>query len=267
MYYILIDWRYSGEFFLETEFKKRCIDYKVLDIPNYDVQERTTKIGSLKIYYKYMVLAHKAVKESTTKDIIVCWNFTTSIAVGWMCRFLNKKRKIVALNIIAPPYKGFIGTFRNKLFSSVMRKDGFVITVNSSEYIARYSKQFNISGEKFNVLHDPFVPTSDLCQFSPGQNFVFCGGEAHRDWETLFAAATLVPDIKFVCVARKKFYNKSLNTPENLSLLFDVDYSIFYSKMRESSLVVIPLSTTLPAGLIVLLNAASLAKPDRKSVV
>lgn len=203
-----------------------------------------------------MVLAHKAVKESNKDDIIICWNFTTSIAVGWICRFLNKERRIIALNIIALSLKGFIGTFRNKLFSSVMRKSYFVITVNSSELIARYSKQFNISETKFNVLHDPFISTPDLCQFSPGQNFVFCGGEAHRDWETLFAAAALIPEIRFVFIARKIFYKKSFRILGNVSLLFKVDYSIFYSKMRESSLVVIPLSTNIPAGLIVLLNAA-----------
>lgn len=44
MYYIFIDWKYSGEFFLETEFKKKGLDYKVLDIPNYDVNSAPQKL-------------------------------------------------------------------------------------------------------------------------------------------------------------------------------------------------------------------------------
>lgn len=47
-----------------------------------------------------------------------------------------------------------------------------------------------------------------------GNGNVFCGGEAMRDWKTLFKAALLLPDTKFVAIARKKYFDNKLIIPE-----------------------------------------------------
>jgi len=262
MYIILVDWKYSKGFFLERFFESKSISFKVFDIPDYKTEERNTKIGGFKIYLKYIKLAYKAVKASNKNDdVIICWNFTTSIAVGCVCKILNKNRKIIGLNIIAPPLKGIMEPLRNKLFNYVMKIDSFLVTVNSAEYIDEYSNRFNISNTKFKVLHDPFDSSSVLSHFKPLRSYVFCGGEAHRDWKTLFCAAKLTPEIPFICIAREKYFDKSIKVPDNVHLLFDVDYSVFYTKMQEATLVVIPLNSILPAGLIILLKAAAYAKP------
>jgi len=82
-----------------------------------------------------------------------------------------------------------------------------------------------------------------------------------RDWETLFKACEEIPQIKFVCIARKKYFNQSLKIPGNVELHFDTDHDTFFNFMRNSSIVLIPLKSQLPTGLIVLLESALMQKP------
>jgi glycosyltransferase involved in cell wall biosynthesis len=261
MYIILVDWIDNGDFFLHKELLKTKIEHKIIGIPDYNINDRVTKIGSIRLYFKYLKLAFKAVKQSTNKDVIVCWNFTTSIAVGIVCIISKRQRKIIGLNIIAPPLKGILEKLRNTIFGSIMRNQNFLITVNSKEYIKDYGKRFNIKDIKFQILNDPFLDSENLLKFSAKQSFIFCGGEAHRDFETLFLAAKRLPDIQFVCIARRKFFSSSIDKPDNVELFFDTTHSFFYEKMNQCSLVAITLNSTLPCGLIILLKAASLGKP------
>lgn len=261
MYIILVDWVDNGDFFLHKELLKKKIEHQIIDIPDYNIKDRVTKIGSIRLYFKYLKLAFKAVKQSTNKDVIICWNFTTSIAVGIVCFILKRQSKILGLNIIAPPQKGVIEIVKNRLFGAIMRRQNFLITVNSKEYIKDYGKRFNISDSKFRVLNDPFLDSENFLKFTTKQSFVFCGGEAHRDFETLFLAAQRLPDIKFICIARLKFFNSAIEKPDNVELFFDTSPSFFYEKMNQCSIVAIPLNSSLPCGLIILLKAASMGKP------
>jgi glycosyltransferase involved in cell wall biosynthesis len=142
-----------------------------------------------------------------------------------------------------------------------MSMPSFIITVNSEHYIGEYSKRFRVQDNKFFVLTDPGQPRSQLQTLITENSFVFTGGEAKRDWETLFKSCRMLPVIKFVCIARKKYFNMFLEIPQNVELLFDTDSETFYDYMRNSSIVVIPLKSLSPAGLIVLLDAAIMNKP------
>jgi glycosyltransferase involved in cell wall biosynthesis len=138
--------------------------------------------------------------------------------------------------------------------------DNYFITVNSEQYIRDYALRFKISVKKFFLLNDPFQE-KDIREFKYQRSYIFVGGEAQRDWDTLFQAAQHLPEIKFVCVARKKYFKSNLFIPSNVTLLFDLDSKSFYEYMDNSSIVVIPLKSELPAGLIILLKAASMRKP------
>jgi glycosyltransferase involved in cell wall biosynthesis len=224
------------------------------------MKDREKKYRVLFLYFKYLQLAHRALNRSNENDILICWNFTTSIACGFLCKILNKKRIILALNIIAHNRKGIGETFRRMIFSPVMNKNSYFITVNSQQYIAEYSKRFNVKGDKFFVLNDP-IQSNEIKEFDYNQSYIFVGGEAMRDWETLFKSCASIPQINFICIARKKNFNHSLLIPDNVKLFFDTDDKTFYDYMAKSSLVIIPLKSQLPSGLIILLRAALMQKP------
>lgn len=258
---LLVDWAKKTPFFLENGFAERDIDYKVFDIPDYTMKDRIEKFGVINLYYKYTKLAFRAVQASTASDIIICWNFTTSIATGIACKILRKKRRILGLNIIAPGRTGILNSFRNNLFRLVMRSPDFYITINSNSYISEYSKRFKLPETKFHVLHDSIHPTNFPDKSDYEGDYIFCGGEAKRDWETLFKACRLTPDINYICIARKKFFSHELEIPSNVQMFFDLDEKQFNDYMRRSAIVALPLNSAVPAGLIVLLNAALLKKP------
>lgn len=257
---ILVDWKEEGNFFLPHEFSKLGITLQVFDIPNYNMKDRIKKHRIFFLYIKYIKLAFRALLGSKKNELIICWNFTTSIALGYLCKIFRKQRKILALNIIAHKKSKILEIFRRLIFSPVMKMDNYFITVNSEQYIRDYALRFKISVKKFFLLNDPFQE-KDIREFKYQRSYIFVGGEAQRDWDTLFQAAQHLPEIKFVCVARKKYFKSNLFIPSNVTLLFDLDSKSFYEYMDNSSIVVIPLKSELPAGLIILLKAASMRKP------
>jgi glycosyltransferase involved in cell wall biosynthesis len=259
--HILVDWQNSERFFLKKELSEMGDICVIYDIPNYTMKDRTIRLRIFNLYFKYVQLAFRAFKNSTDNDVLICWNFTTSIALGYLCKIYKQKRIIIALNIIAHPRNGMIDKLRQWIFQPVMNMPSYYITVNSELYIEEYSHRFKVAQEKFHVLSDPIqVHEDNLNHFSKG-NYIFVGGEAQRDWETLFQASEYLPEISFVCIARKKYFNHNLVVPINMKLIFDTDEEMFYDYMKHSNLVIIPLKSHLPSGLIILLRAAMMLKP------
>nr|WP_319267521.1 glycosyltransferase [uncultured Draconibacterium sp.] len=257
---ILIDWKKEKPFFLQEELKNLGFDVEIFDIPNYNYKDRSVKYRIVFLYLKYLKLALRAVKNTKNDDLIICWNFTTSIALGYICKLLFKKRKIMALNIIAHSRTPIAEKLRKKIFQPVMNMKNYFISVNSEYYIDSYVNRFDVARNKFFILNDPIQSTQTI-PFKPTSSYVFVGGEAQRDWETLFKACEANLNIKFICVARKKYFDSTLTIPSNVKLLFDVPHEHFYELMKESTIVTIPLKSQLPAGLIILLKAAVMNKP------
>ncbi len=260
MYHILIDWKKTEDFFIEKSFIEQGIDCQLHDIPNYSMKDRTKTYRVFFLYYKYLQLAYRVIKKSKENDVLICWNFTTSIACGYICKIFRKRRVILGLNIIAHRRNRFIDMVRKIIFFPILNNPNFFLTVNSPLYIDDYSKRFNVKKEKFFILNDP-IPSSEIQPFNYGNSYIFVGGEAQRDWETLFNACYHVPQIKFVCIARKKYFDHSLKIPSNVELYFDTNQKTFNDYMRNACMVIIPLKSKLPCGLIILLEASLMQKP------
>jgi len=260
MNHILVDWKKEGEFFIEKEFAKMGVDCKLHVIQNYSMKDRIKAYRIIFLYFKYLQFTYRAIVNSKDNDVLICWNFTTSIACGYLCKILHKKRIVLGLNIIARERNLISETIRRLIFSPLMNSDNYYITINSSIYIDDYCRRFKVNKDKFFVLNDP-ISTSEINDFNYKESYIFVGGEVERDWETLFKACEEIPQIKFVCIARKKYFNQSLKIPGNVELHFDTDHDTFFNFMRNSSIVLIPLKSQLPTGLIVLLESALMQKP------
>lgn len=257
---ILVDWKNKKNFFLQEELNKHGFKSVVFDIPDFEIRDRTIKHRIVILYFKYLKLAYRTLVNSNENDIVICWNFNTAIALGYLCRLFGKKRKIVALNIIAHKKNIIFETLRRWICSPIMKMKHCYITVNSKQYVEDYARRFRVSIKKFFVLHDP-VQTQRKTPYQFRDSYVFCGGEAQRDWESLFTAAEQLPEMKFVCIARRKYFDPQLSPPANVELHFDTDYDTFFHYMRNASIVAIPLKSELASGLIILLEAALMSKP------
>ncbi len=257
---MLVDWKETGDFFLYREMQKAGFEVRLIDLPYYTMRDRTVRLRIFLLYFKYLLQAFKVIRLSTPDDIIVCWNFTTGIGVGFIARLLFRKRCILAVNMIAHFSSKVVSFIRYIVFHSAMSWPGFYLTVNASDYISLNAKRFNISKKNFFVLHDPVKNRFDFAVDVRDDRYVFTGGEAQRDWRIFFDMAQQLPDISFTGVARKKFFDSELVVPANVDMRFDLDYERFSQLMAAATLVVLPLVSTFPCGLIVIGDAGLMKK-------
>ena len=237
-------------------------NYKTEAVPmNSSLKNRTVSWRESILLYKYINVSIKTISKSTAEDVIISGNFIVGAFISFFCKISNIKRTIVSLNMISHD-KGFIKrAVRKIIYNTAFTYPKFFITVNSKELIESYSAIYSIKKNNFFVLEDPILNYYEVSRYKPGNGTVFCGGEAMRDWKTLFNAAKLLPDINFTAIARKIHFDTTLKVPKNVTLYFDKDYNFFYDRLKESSVVAMPLSTTAPAGLIVMIRSAMLSKP------
>ncbi|MDB5277765.1 MAG: hypothetical protein JWR61_2720 [Ferruginibacter sp.] len=225
------------------------------------MKNRTVSWRRIILYYKYIQVAIASIQKSKQDDLIIAQNFVIGAWTGFFCKLLGIKRTILSLNMISHD-KGFINTIvRRVVYNTAFKYPYFYITVNSKGLIDVYSKEFKIHVDHFYLLHDAIREHYESAPFKPGDGSVFCGGEAMRDWNTLFNAAKLLPKVPFTAVARKIHFDLSLEIPENVTMYYDCEFDFFYQKLTESSVVAMPLTTTAPAGLTVMIKAALLSKP------
>ena len=225
------------------------------------MKNRTVSWRRIILYYKYIQVAIVSIKKSKKEDLIVAQNFVIGAFTGFFCKILGINRTILSLNMISHD-KGFVNKLvRKVVYNSAFKYPNFYITVNSEALIGVYAREFEINEGHFYLLHDNIREHYDSAPFTIGNGSVFCGGEAMRDWNTLFKAAKLLPGVQFIAVARKINFDAFLEVPANVTMYYDCDFDFFYQQLRESSIVAMPLTTTAPAGLTVMIRAALLSKP------
>lgn len=228
---------------------------------NSSMKNRTVKWRRPIHFFHYSILAVRSIYKTKDEDLIVSWNFIVGALVAFLCRLLRINRTILSLNMISHNKGKTTSFFRKKIYNSAFNYPKFYVTLNSIDLIKTYSNEYNFDKSHFYILPDCFSEGYETTGFTNGDGTVFCGGEAMRDWETLFNVANILPDVNFVAIARKINFDHNLTVPGNVKLLFDTDIDYFYKCLKNSSIVALPLSTNAPAGLIVMIRAALMAKP------
>lgn len=260
---ILIDFKAFPEsrFWIKVELEKMGYDIQLLGIQNYNTNDEQSKSGKLKLWIKYLKLAVSGIKKTKKNDIIISWNFVVGAMLGFICKIFNIKRKIISLNMIAHQ-KGFINSlFRKLVYNSAFKYSNFWFSVNDAQLIDNYSKSFHFPTERIFVLHDVFYESDEQSDYQEAGDYIFTGGDAFRDWINFIKCAEEFPGIKFVAVARKKYFPNTGKIPENLEMYFDISPEQFYSLLKGSRIVFLPLNSLAPCGLIVMIKAALLSKP------
>lgn len=250
---LLLNWTSNEKSWIVEELERLGHQLTVFDIHRYNDKNHVVKWGKIIIYWQYLILAFKAVFLTKEDDIIVSWCFTTGVLTSFFSWVFHKKRKVIALNLIAYEKSSIANPVKSYIFRKAFLSQGMVATTNSDQYFEIYDRMFKLGGKKVLwVLHDSFGKSVDFHQpeIDTG-SFCFSGGEAERDWKTLLEAAKKCEGIAFKVVARKMRWDYSLNVPFNVDILFDQSIDSFYSFVRKSKFVVLPLSSKITCGLIV----------------
>lgn len=204
----------------------------------------------------------ECVEKSSDGDTIVCWFDFMGILCWWICQFKRQKRQIVVLNILLKEKNTLKNKIARFLYKIALKSKNVQATVTSQEYGKWINNLLNINKE-YTLLHDIYHGGYTL-ENSENINpkSVFCGGRNGRNWEFLFDLAANMPDVEFNCVMSKEKYQQYKDKfRENINAKYDIPEKDFLNLMCESSLIVMPLETEAPAGLIALFQAAANERP------
>lgn len=170
---------------------------------------------------------------------------------------LGRRRRTYLLNFYLH------GLGRNPLVRQVLRLlltpevHVFAQTRADAEYFRRFLPAANVPLVPYCQAESEHVSLADATR----GEYVFAGGIANRDYETLLRCAERMPEVPFVVVASAK-NAIARPTPENVTLLRDRPPEEFDRLVAGCRMTVIPLKRDVgSSGQMVLLKAMSLAKP------
>ena len=201
------------------------------------------------------------IKQSAEGDTIICWYDFMAVLCWWLCKVQLKNRKIIALNILLKDKATAKNKLAKFLYKPMLKSKKVQATVTSEKYGKHLNEMFGIQ-KQYIVLHD--IYHGDYSINYEGKvvpNTVFCGGRNGRDWNFLIKLAQAMPEVTFNCVMSKdKFEQYKKNFCKNMVVKSDIPEKEFLEFMCQSQLVVTPLDTEAPAGLIVFYQAAANGK-------
>lgn len=216
------------------------------------------KLNSIK---EMLVVCNDVIKRSGGGDAIICWYDFMAVLCWWLCKIHFKNRKIIALNILLKDKATPKNKWAKFLYKSMLKSKKVQATVTSKNYGDYLNNMLGIS-KKYIILHDVYRDCYCISyeeKFTP--NTVFCGGRNSRDWSFLIKIAQTMPDVTFNCVMTKDNLEQyKENFCENMVVKSDISEREFLAFMCQSQLVVMPLDTEAPAGLITFYQAAANGK-------
>lgn len=203
-------------------------------------------------------------KQSQNGDIIICWYDFMAVLLWWICKFQRKYRKIIVLNILLKDKNTVKNRIAKFLYKPVLKSKQVKATVTSPNY-GKYLNQVLKIQKKYILLHDIYHENYKIeCDKKEIDNSVFCGGRNGRDWDFLLKVAKEMPDVTFNCVMPKDKYEQYKQAlSKNINVEFDITEQEFLEVMYQSKLIVTPLETEAPAGLIVFFQAGA----NRKMII
>lgn len=208
---------------------------------------------------KEMLAACKdMIKQSEKGDTIICWYDFMAVLCWWLCKVQFKNRKIIALNILLKDKSTVKNKLAKFLYKPMLKSNNVEATVTSKKYGEHLNEMLGIH-KKYTLLHD--IYHGGYCIKYEGEavpNSVFCGGRNGRDWEFLIRIAQAMPEVTFNCVMPKDKYEEyKEDFDKNMVVKSDIPEQEFLEFMCQSQLVVTPLDTEAPAGLIAFYQAAA----------
>lgn len=201
------------------------------------------------------------IKQSAKGDTIICWYDFMAIICWWLCKFQGKNRKIIALNILLKDKNTVKNKLAKFLYKPVLKSNNIQATVTSQKYGDYLNEILGIHRD-YTLLRDIYHEDySIMFKEKPISNTVFCGGRNGRDWGLLIQIAQAMPNVTFNCVMPKdKVEQYRDHFCANMVVKSEVPEWEFVQFMCQSQLVVMPLDTEAPAGLIVFYQAAANGK-------
>jgi glycosyltransferase involved in cell wall biosynthesis len=216
--------------------------------------------GFLRINLGRMIGSWRAVRLARKINASVVVAHGPTLA-AWCCIFasiLNCRE--VAIFAHSFNFTTLPGTFKKLIFTMVLgRAERFAVFSQMER--ALYANTFRLDIRKIDFVHWGVNPPSVKGEaIEIGDYVVSIGGNA-RDYHTLIGAARLMPETKFVVVARPENLI-GLDIPQNVIVHTNLPLDVTMNILGHSKLLALPLvGSGVPCGHVTLVAAMHLGRP------
>ena len=258
-----ITYALDEKFWLKNELQKIGYNVKLLSTKDNNKNASLSHWSMIKSNFTSLKLAIKVYREYENEEIVIFWTYLAGVLFAILDLIKRKTTvhtRILALHMLVINPNIFKKFFIRLVSFFSSRNNRLIIAVNSEEEKITFSTKYYINIEKTFVVPD-CIETMRFHEFKNGDGRIFCGGDNSRDWATFLEAARILPHIQFIGIARKRNFDSSQIIPSNCLMYFDTDKEFFYKTLYDCSLVVLPLSSNLASGLLVLGQSAAFCKP------
>jgi glycosyltransferase involved in cell wall biosynthesis len=234
---------------------------------NIDITKKSLNMKRLHrilfLHTKYLKLAFQSLVKAKKNDIIICWLDVIAIYVLLLSCLSGKRRKIIAVNVMFNENTSILTKIKKECMRWLLSNKNIYPTITSVSLSQYYKDIFNLPSKEFFVLHDTYGTRRERLQNikcrTQSEKYVFCGGTNGRDWNAFTKIAQELPNINFIAVGNRKNILGE-NYPANIQYHYNIPYQQFLELFANAAVLVLPLNTEAPAGLIVLLEGALLSK-------
>ena len=258
---LLLNWKLSkNSFWLQQKLIDKGINVKVIGIPKFDRRNRYIKWRKVRLIIQYSILSIKGIKLARKQNsVIISWSFFCGIITALLSS--RQCNKVVALNMVVFEKSLLPKVLKNLFLEKIFSTKKIITTVNSNYLLNKYQFNYKIPPNHIHVLKDPWSPDYEksIPNIYSG-NYIFSGGEAARDWDMVLRIAEKLPQISFRIIARKNLWYTELPIPQNVQVRFDAPKKEFYSEIKNSRFVILPIKGKVTAGLTVLIRSVLLGK-------
>jgi hypothetical protein len=255
---LIYNWKTKKEESFPAYLDKLGVKYRVFDNAD-DSEHRLTKWHKIINTLECVKLAVDSLRCAKEGDIIVSMCATPGIFAA----LLNKKKvKILTLNLLCHSSEtpGMIEKIRNNIYRKALNKTNVWATCNAREDVLKYRQMFSI-GCDGHIVHLPDGIKMDSNCLSEAINLeqdcpidVFSCGASARDWDTFVKVSERFPNSKFHVIARECDWKSEYNR-DNIAVEFNVPHESYIEKLKESTIVFLPLKSQMTAGLLVMFDA------------
>lgn len=201
------------------------------------------------------------VLKSRKDDIILLYDVTTAfILIGLMVNLLHLKRNIVCVNFMGNGTKEGYEKWKSIIIGYAFKH--LKIGVNSLELRDMYSNNLKIDNSNFYIVKDCISNVSlQDCDCTPDDdNYIFMGGNTHRDWKLFKEVVHTMPNYKFVAALAGDDLD-DIKECANLTVYKNVSLNDFNRLVAKCKIVFLPLSTDVQGGLLVAFQGNVYHKP------
>ena len=193
-------------------------------------------------------------------DVILTMGIRESMAYGLLCALLGVEPKQIMTEVfIDQPQPGrLLWRLKTRLYRWVARRAIGIIT-NSSEEVHSNATRFGMSEERLR-----FVPlNATIRPENPPESeppFILSAGRTLRDYELIVRAARKIAHPIVVICGPGDLQNMAI--PDHVTVLRDLDRSVYLDHLRRCAVVALPLlQTERSTGQVVMLEAMAMGKP------